>query len=476
MAAVIAGAAVYLVASALIYHVGFPLDDSWIHLTYARNLALRGEWAFQPGHLSAGSTSPLWTFLLAIGFWLGLGPYIWTYLVGELCLFGLGVLTDFSARRLVPTYRPRWPWIGLFFVAEWHFQWAALSGMETLLQALLMTAVLVALLQGTRKYLLLGIVTGLSIWVRPDGLTLLGPAVLTIILTEKTIVDKGSALAAYLMGFAALCVPYLAFNVWLSGTPMPNTFYAKQAEYAAWQARPLGYRLSVLLVQLLTGPSVILFPGMVGAAVLAVRWRRWPMLAALAWGGGYLLLYILRLPAYQHGRYLMPAMPILLLAGLLAYLEVPRHTLSGRWRRIVWTAGQLSLVLLTIAFIFLGARSYGEDVGLIESEMVLTAKWVAANLPPQAVVAAHDIGALGYFDQHRLIDLAGLVSPEVIPFLRDETRLAAFMDRRHANYLVAFPAFYPMLTRASEPVFTSGGRFAPAIGEKNMTVYVWSSP
>ena len=61
---------VYLVASALYYRVGFPLDDSWIHLTYARNLAVFGEWAFQPGKPSAGSTAPLWTALLSIGFFL----------------------------------------------------------------------------------------------------------------------------------------------------------------------------------------------------------------------------------------------------------------------------------------------------------------------------------------------------------------------------------------------------------------------
>ena len=470
------GAAIYLFASVQIYRIGFPLDDSWIHQTYARNLAERGQWAFQPGHLSAGSTSPLWTFLLAIGFRLHLGPYIWTYLLGELCLLGLAILAEYTARSLVSSYRPRLPWIGLFFVAEWHLQWAALSGMETLLQALIMTGVIAMLMTGSRRYLVLGLLSGISMWVRPDGLTLLGPVLMTILLVEKGPANRISAAATYLVGFAALLVPYLAFNLWLSGAPMPNTFYAKQAEYAAWQAEPFFYRIGVLLVQLLTGPSVLLLPGVVASAILAIRRRAWAMLAAMAWCGGYLLLYILRLPAYQHGRYLMPAMPLFFLFGLLAYAEFQKSALFGRRHWAVQTAGQFGLLLLTLGFVVLGARSYGEDVGLIESEMVVTAKWAAANLPEHAVIAAHDIGALGYFDDHPLIDLAGLVSPEVIPFIRDESRIATFLNRRHADYLIAFPAFYPVLSEDLKPVFTTNGRFAPAIGEKNMTVYLWQTP
>ena len=51
----------YLGVSARGGPLGFPLDDAWIHQTYARNLGLRAEFSFVPGQPSAGSTSPLWS-------------------------------------------------------------------------------------------------------------------------------------------------------------------------------------------------------------------------------------------------------------------------------------------------------------------------------------------------------------------------------------------------------------------------------
>ena len=47
----------YLLVSAWIFRIGFPLDDTWIHLTYARNLAEHDQWAFRLGERSAGSTA-----------------------------------------------------------------------------------------------------------------------------------------------------------------------------------------------------------------------------------------------------------------------------------------------------------------------------------------------------------------------------------------------------------------------------------
>ncbi|WKZ37942.1 MAG: hypothetical protein QY332_08365 [Anaerolineales bacterium] len=474
--AVLLIASVYLLASRFTYAIGFPLDDSWIHQTYARNLAMNGEWAFRSGIPSAGSTAPLWSTLLAVGFFMNLSPYIWTYFLGIITLFALAVLCEDAVRRLVATYRPRLPWIGIFIAFEWHLAWAAMSGMETLLHGLLLTTVLVSLMTNSPRYLTLGLLTGLSAWVRPDGLTLLGPVLMTILFTGQDTRSRVTPILRYLIGFGSLFGLYLLFNLAIGGTPMPNTFYAKQAEYTAWQALPITTRLGQMFLQLLVGPSLVLIPGVVGWLVKAIKARMWGGLAACIWCFGYMWLYISRLPVYQHGRYIMPAMPIFFLLGLLAFADFDG---SGRLSRYHWALQTLwrgSIAMLVFGFVFLGARSYAQDVGVIESEMVVTAKWVADNLPPDSVIAAHDIGALGYFDNHELIDLAGLISPEVIPFIRDEARIAIFLNEKGADYLIAFPDFYPMLSQNAEKVFTTNSAITALFEQQNMVVYLWKSP
>jgi hypothetical protein len=60
----------------------------------------------------------------------------------------------------------------------------------------------------------------------------------------------------------------------------------------------------------------------------------------------------------------------------------------------------------------------------------------------------------------------------VIPFIRDEERLAIFLDDSNTSYLIAFPDFYPLLDKRAEPVFVTKG-IGTKLGGENMKVYRW---
>ena len=136
--------------------------------------------------------------------------------------------------------------------------------METLLHGFLVLVVLGALLEGSRRYLTLGLLAGLSIWVRPDGLTLLGPILFTTFLTESSWAARAQAILKTLIGFGTLFFLYLLFNLALSGNPMPNTFYAKQAEYQMfWSTKPLLERVTEYLWPILASPFIVLVPGVI---------------------------------------------------------------------------------------------------------------------------------------------------------------------------------------------------------------------
>jgi hypothetical protein len=461
----------YLVVCVLTFGVGFPLDDAWIHLTYARNLAEHGEWAFRLGEQSAGSTSPLWTALLSIGFLVGLAPHVWTFLAGWAALTLLAICAEKLTRKLVRAYRSRIPWAGLFFVFAWHLTWSAVSGMETLLHGLIILTVLGALMTGSRRYLTLGFLTGLSVWVRPDGLTLLGPVFLVALISEKTWRLRGEAIWRTLIGFGSLVLPYVLFNLALSGNAMPNTFYAKQAEYGLfWHSRPFLERIGNYLAPILASPFLVLIPGAAIWMVNRIRARDWRALASLLWVLGYIGIYFLSLPAYQHGRYIIPALPVMYLWGFAGFLEVVLSSQAHKQLVFIW---QVLTIALCLAFTFLGARQNANDVRWVESEMVATAKWVNQNLPADARLAVHDIGALGFYVQNPVVDMAGLITPEVVPFIRDETQLAVYLDSRSVDYLITFPSFYPELTSQRELVFAAGSGSPPGELGESMGVYRW---
>jgi hypothetical protein len=471
--------AVYLAASVSLSGPGFPLDDAWIHQTYARNLATHFEWAFIPGSPSAGATSLLWVLLLAPGYWLGLAPYAWTFVLGALLLLLTALVGWRAAQRLIPGDDRASLWIAAALTLEWHLVWAAGSGMETLLFAWLATLVLARILTLLNEappafWWQSGLLAGLACLARPDGLTLLGPLALAALIYQPTWRARFRALLQSLLGFALFFIPYLLFNYALSGHAWPNTFYAKQAEYAELMRQPFLQRLADLIGLPLVGVGVLLLPGFLWVFYRALRERRWNILLVAAWILGFIAIYALRLPVtFQHARYLIPVIPIYLILGGAGTFHWLRSAPGKGGARILSRAWLLAAAVVLLVFWGLGARAYRQDVAFINSEMVATARWVASNTPTDALIAAHDIGALGYFSERPLVDLAGLVSPEVIPFIRDESRLAAHLDEQKADFLVTFPGWYPELSSDAELVFQTSGLVSPELGGENMAVYRW---
>lgn len=468
---------IYLVTSARGNGAGFPLDDAWIHQIYARNLAERGEWAFVPGRPSAGATSPLWVALLAVGDFLNLGPYIWTFILGWLCLWAIGVLIGVGFAQLAPRQRHYAVWAGALVVIEWHMVWAAASGMETALFTALCSLTLLFVFYSRRAkstyfFALAGMLAGLAVFVRPEGITLMAPLLLVVFFNKSPQIEKFKTVASLFFGFALLFIPYLFFNHAISGSFWPNTFYAKQAEYAVLSLQPFSLRLGRQLFQPLVGAGLLLAPGFVYSFITAIKEKSWSILLCAAWALAFLALFAWRLPVvYQHGRYAMPIVPIYFLisvAGVARWVASPKNA-WGRRLGIGWVQG---LAMISLAMYLVGARAYAQDVSFINSEMVATAAWVNANTPADSLIAAHDIGALGYFAQRPILDLAGLVSPELILFIRDETQLKDYLDEQGADYLVAFPGWYPQLTKQAEVVYQSMGE-GPALGGENMAVYLW---
>jgi hypothetical protein len=267
-------------------------------------------------------------------------------------------------------------------------------------------------------------------------------------------------------------VAYLAFHLVVVGEPWPSTFFAKPAEYAVERAEPILARWAEQAGPPLTAIGWILLPGVLLAIRSAIRDRSIGRLAPLAWILLHWTAYAVRLPVnYQHGRYAMPTIPILLLVGM----EGLHGWIAAEppWRRILGRAWIGSAIAGSAVFWWLGGRAYAIDVAVIETEMVAASRWIADHTEVEARIAAHDIGALGYFGGREILDLAGLVSPEVIPFLRDETRLAAYLDAHGADYLMTFPGWYPALVERGERVFTTRATASPAAGGENMAVYRW---
>jgi predicted Zn-dependent protease len=106
-------------------------------------------------------------------------------------------------------------------------------------------------------------------------------------------------------------------------------------------------------------------------------------------------------------------------------------------------------VLIPIAQFFSGGEAmegkYADACRYISERQVKTAHWLHDNLPEAAVVATHDIGAIGFYSGRRVIDIVGLVSPEMIPNLHNLDSLKAFLARKRVTHLAVLRNWFEIV-------------------------------
>jgi len=464
----------YLGYSSFESGLGFPLDDAWIHQTFARNLAEYGEWSFIVGQTSGASTGPIWGILLAVLYVVKI-PALWgTYLIGFILVWALGIGGLNFGLRLFPNSKNGPLFLGLLCTLEWHLVWAALSGMETMLLSILSLVIFCWLMDKRDNWWAVGILVGLAAWIRPDGLTLIGPALLSLFLRGYKSKYLVWQIISFIVGLLVAVLPYFLFNYVVAGDIWPNTYYAKQAEYAFLLERSIFERFGTVSYQIVVGVGVVLLPGLIIEAFEIIKKSSWEKAGAMLWAFGYIVIYAMRLPvAYQHGRYIMPVMPAIFLLGLAGMLRWINLNAEELWKRVLSRSWPVIGGVTLLMFLLLGARSYALDVGVINTEMVEAAKWINKNTSENSIIAAHDIGALGYFGDRQIRDLAGLISPEVIPFLWDDKELAQYLIDEDVDYLYTFKDWYTGLTPGLEIAYQTDGEYGARFGFEKTAVYYW---
>ncbi|HLT38373.1 MAG TPA: hypothetical protein VK034_18935 [Enhygromyxa sp.] len=427
----------------------FCLDDAWIHLAYAKSLRLGDGLSYNPGDWETGFSSPLWLLLLAA--WpTEPEPVVAVQLLGALlhaATAGLAsaiALDLISARATVARPLPAMSvalLAGILCATSPTLLQGASSGMEIPLTAALLLACLRASLR--EQWLVAGVLGFLVELARPEALAcLLGFAVVLGASRRKP-----WALASVL-GAALALASWVLYCVVVSGWPWPNTAYVKTT---VGQQAGLGPGLDYLVSQVLIWePWVVGIGGL--ALLLAALWtelsgrgvlerapavkheRRFEIVALLAgWLAGMLGVAISRpldpgILFYQ-ARYfaIFAAIPPIILAMGVA-----------RTHRVLSLVLVIPVALVTGLAIPTTARiqhAQERGVALLHGD---PARYVARELPRDAVIAVEGAGAMRYRTPRTMtiVDVVGLNDAAIAHAVDDNARACVLIEREPGYFVL----------------------------------------
>lgn len=417
----VAAVAVRLLFYAL---TAFTADDAFITFRYAANIASGNGFVYNLGERVLGTTTPLFTLILSF-FALADLPLPQSALIISLIASGLTAVVMYRFALLLrfthfallpPVLYILWP------------RSVAVDGcgMETALFTLLVTAAFYFQHQA-KPYYAVGMATLASV-TRPEGFLALG------ILLIMQAVKNSASLVRLLLLPATILIPWFSFAYWYFGSIVPHSMTAKLALYSHAGTLDTWNRF-VYLLGWHNPVGIALFI----AAIPGWYWLRKKQGIGV-WAPAWLLGFICFLgstPTRLFPWYVVPVYPIYLLLAsatgcfIAERLEMNAASIQKSMRYVT------ILILLPLGVgVYQQVRHYREFQEVLETVHKEIGLYLYRNAAQNDIVAAEDIGYVGYYSGLRILDRDGLVSPESVPYNRVGEYGNLIYDR-HPDWVVA---------------------------------------
>lgn len=442
--------------------VGVPLDDVYIHCRYAENLLAGNGYSFNPLTQVTADTSPLWVVLIAFGGLFTSHLEVVAVLLSSLAWLLIAPAV-YRVAKYVFNFEEVWAVVaGIISLLSGRMLIMAPSGMETTLASLL-TLIAVEIHIRSRDKLQIrireAVVLGLAISTRPELYLLAAIAAidwLILLSKNKVTIKSFASFSAILAIFfaAVLSLPYMERG---------------SLSYHSSVVQGAGFRFEPDFFYLLR-TFAILFE-MFGAILIASSMTtfHFPKFRARY---AIIPIFIFSLPLIQSfvapqyrqfGRYIFPILPLCTLCVVAFVKKSSMHsptwlaktfgfTITGNIRKIIII--QITIVMLYISFRWI--TNYGGAVSNINDQHLAAVAWVNENLTPNDIIAADDVGALGFFTKRNIIDLTGLVSPEMYPLQHNQQLVWKAARSKGANIFIIYtrlnPTFYQYASDSLELV------------------------
>lgn len=460
----------------------FAMDDGWIHMSIARNFVEGLGWGMTPGKFLSLSTSPTWTLLVGLAYLVYPDPVRATLCFSLLCMTLASIFVYLLAAKL--TGKNLLGLLGaLVFIFDPVSLWGLGSGMELPLSALGLSALLYfyysADSDSKTRTRLVPVLMALAAVTRPELFALIPVMIADTWLSTRKIRGAGAAFknALIQIGIIALCLaPYFALNIASHGMLFPTTYYAKTsvrgvglgASLASGDAQRIMNSLIVdgraqvfraaqsafaynPLILLLLLPGLLYF----SKAFSNSASRRGLLLPISI----FFLPYMMGVGspsaamANHANRYFIVFAPLTAVIGMMGlnfFFERAKMT-------VLSVVMALGIILSPMRTTYAPLRHLGIDADSTQKLYVESAKWINENLPTNAVLAVNDIGTLAYFTKRDMIDVMGLGTVEIWPYLKrtspgpvDAKKLRQYLKEKKVEYLMLSPKYYPDLTRDSK--------------------------